>query len=84
MLNIQQLKIGDIIRNIGSGTAYTISSVTDDKVIAVREMQVTNPIEWELVDINNESAEQAFAGDCDGAGQVSGVTEKSVAAPPRA
>lgn len=50
MINITELKKNDIIRNIGSGTAYTVVGVTDSgKVYAVRELEVTNPTEWELV-----------------------------------
>lgn len=50
MINISDLKKNDIIRNIGSGTAYTVTGVTDSgKIYAVRELEVTNPTEWELV-----------------------------------
>jgi hypothetical protein len=64
METIRQLQVGDIIRNIGSGTAYTIISVTGGKILAVREIEITNPPEWELVIANKSlNADQKQRGE---------------------
>lgn len=44
-----KLKDGDIIRNIGSGNAYTVLRNTGQCVIAARTLEVSNGSEWELV-----------------------------------
>lgn len=48
MIDITKLNIGDVVYNIGSGNSYIVTAILNDKVIAVRQVEVTNPDEWEL------------------------------------
>lgn len=50
-IEFENLRRGDIIRNIGSGESYVIEQQYDipAKFIAVHTVTVTNPDEWELV-----------------------------------
>lgn len=49
LLSIRELEAGDLIRNRGSGHAYTVSNIASaDRVVAVRLVEVTNPEEWEV------------------------------------
>lgn len=45
--DLQKLKIGDIITNIGSGNSYIVSDYCgENSVVAIRTIIVTNPPEW--------------------------------------
>lgn len=43
--NTADLKVGDIVVNKGSGTAYVVIA-THPQVVAVRCITVSNPSEW--------------------------------------
>lgn len=47
-LDLSKLKIGDVVRNIGSGEAYLIIH-KGSELVAVRTVSITNGSEWELV-----------------------------------
>lgn len=51
---LANLKRGDLVRNVGSGESYMILD-TYLRPIAVRSVTVTNPQEWEKVDIGKTS-----------------------------
>lgn len=54
MIDIDKLKPGDIVRNLGSGNSYVIQCFPrSGSVIAARILEVTNAQEWERVDIRN-------------------------------
>lgn len=46
--HVSYLKAGDIIRG-SAGIAYTVVEVFNDRAIAIRLMDVTNPQEWEVL-----------------------------------
>ena len=50
---IDQLKPGDIVRH-ASGNGYIVIE-TLPHVIAIRTIKVTNPSEWELMSLNNQT-----------------------------
>lgn len=47
----ENLKRGDLVRHKGSGDAYVVE-VTHPAVIAIHSVTVTNPTEWNLVDVD--------------------------------
>lgn len=49
MVNIKQLKVGDVVQNLGSGRAYEVVIVDGDHVWAIREVEISNPEEWALI-----------------------------------
>jgi hypothetical protein len=49
------LKRGDIVRNTGSGNSYVIvDGIKRLGFIAVRTITVTNPFEWEVVNMTTK------------------------------
>jgi hypothetical protein len=50
--NLQDIQIGDILRNKASGNAYVIIEKSESAIIGVRSLQVTNPDEWERIIIS--------------------------------
>jgi hypothetical protein len=53
-----KLKRGDIVRNIGSKGVYVVTDNFGDRKTAVMTADLTNPQEWEIVNINNEPPEE--------------------------
>lgn len=52
MIDINQLKPGDIVRSVVSGNAYVVQCFPRcGSVIAVRVLEISNPQEWERVDV---------------------------------
>jgi len=49
--SLDELKVGNIIRNLGSGNTYTVIE-KGKSIVAIRSMIVTNPDEWEIININ--------------------------------
>lgn len=50
MVLIEQLKVGDIVLNLGSGNAYDIVAISESgQVFAAREIEISNPDEWILI-----------------------------------
>lgn len=49
MIDVTKLQEGDIIRNKGSGQAYTVINRDGKFAVAVRSVSVMNPDEWDLV-----------------------------------
>jgi len=47
-VHVSELKPGDRIRG-SAGIAYTVVEVFNDRAIAIRLMDVTNPQEWEVL-----------------------------------
>lgn len=49
--NINQLKPGDVVRNLQdqSGGSFIVVDVLGDRATAVRTVDITNPPEWEVV-----------------------------------
>lgn len=47
----ENLKRGDLVRHKSRGDAYVVER-SHPAVIAVRSIQVTNPTEWNLVDVD--------------------------------
>lgn len=55
-LDFKDLRRGNIIQNIGSGTSYVVTEVKEDNAIAVRQINVTNDREWRVLrDSKSES-----------------------------
>jgi hypothetical protein len=50
MVNISQLKPGDTVRHVESGNSYTVEEIYGGRVFAVRQIEISNPDEWILVD----------------------------------
>lgn len=48
-MNLNQLRIGDIVRNIGSGNTYEIVIIDSGRILAIREIEISNPDEWVAV-----------------------------------
>jgi hypothetical protein len=47
--NIEDLQVGDIIRSRSRELAYIVTGNYGGHVTAVRTVDVTNPIEWEVL-----------------------------------
>lgn len=43
------VKCGDIVQNNISGTAYVVTDVKNDRVIAVRQIEIHNESEWSVL-----------------------------------
>jgi len=57
-MNNQQfnnLNVGDIVRSNPTGLAYIVTQIFGDRITAVRSVDITNPIEWELVRKNEQN-----------------------------
>ena len=52
--NIQDLKVGDIIRGKSTKLTYVVVDHYGDRVTAVRTQDVTNPSEWEIIKYNEK------------------------------
>lgn len=50
MIKFEELKPGDIIRNLGYGNLMIVIEVQKDKAIAIRTVTVTNETEWVKVE----------------------------------
>lgn len=48
MIDLSNLTVGDTVRNLGSGMVYDVTKA-GERVIATREVELSNPGEWELV-----------------------------------
>lgn len=48
MIDLSNLTVGDTVRNLGSGMVYDVTK-TGERVIATREVELSNPTEWELL-----------------------------------
>jgi hypothetical protein len=59
MVLIEQLKVGDIVRHIESGNAYEVVTISSGRVWAVRDIEISNPDEWLLVDITSRPSRLA-------------------------
>ena len=44
-----QLSNGDIVQHVSTGNAYIVVGRTDDVIIAVRQITITNASEWRLM-----------------------------------
>jgi hypothetical protein len=51
----ENLTARDYVRHKGSGRGYMITNDYGNRKIAVTTIEITNPDEWELVDINQLS-----------------------------
>ena len=60
MVDIKQLKIGDIVRHLESGNAYEVVIIDSGRVLAIREIQISNPGEWILIGTNPQSSKVAL------------------------
>ena len=49
LTNLKEVRRGDILRNNGTGNSYVVLSTYGDRILAVRDVTVTNPSEWTLV-----------------------------------
>ena len=56
MIDLRKLKVGDLVRNTGSGNGYVVVAIDwpngaarNPHVTAVRSVNVSNEDEWELV-----------------------------------
>lgn len=45
----KKLRVGDVVRNTGSGQVYVITHEMHNALIASRSIEVSNPPEWEKV-----------------------------------
>ena len=52
--NIEDLKVGDIIRGKLTKLTYVVVDHYGDRVTAVRSQDVTKPSEWEVIKINEK------------------------------
>lgn len=59
MVLIEQLKIGDVVQHIKSGNAYEVVIVSNGRAWAVRDIEISNPDEWFLVDITSRPSKIA-------------------------
>jgi len=56
-MQTEQVKVGSVICNKGSGNAYVVTDICNGRITAVRTMTVGNPDEWELVSKENDLLE---------------------------
>lgn len=49
---IADLEAGDIVKHKGDGPAYIVTANYGDRVTAVRTVDLTNAIEWEVLKVN--------------------------------
>ncbi len=52
------LKVGDVLRNKGDHSRYLICGIRAGSVLALSEVYINNPPEWELVVPSNEETRQ--------------------------
>lgn len=50
------LKSGDIVQGKSYGLGYIVVDNLGDRVIAIREVEMTNPIEWSLIQKNTKQS----------------------------
>jgi hypothetical protein len=46
---INELKIGQIVSHKGTNTSYVVTDIFEGRAVAVRSIEITNPIEWNVV-----------------------------------
>lgn len=49
---LSNLQIGDIVQSKPYGLGYIVVDNLGNRVIAIREVEMTNPIEWSLIQKN--------------------------------
>jgi len=50
LVRIDELKPGMTVRHKGSSDAYLIHACYGNRATAVRTVDITNPIEWEIIE----------------------------------
>jgi len=44
-----RLELGDVVRNTLSGFSYLVANAKGNKVLLVRTIEASNPVEWDIV-----------------------------------
>jgi len=55
---MKSLNRGDIVTNLASGNSYVIIARNGDIIIAIREVTISNPVEWMLYSKNRLNEEK--------------------------
>lgn len=45
---LKKLSLGDIVKSKLTGKAYIVTDNNGSRVIAIRTMEISNPIEWDI------------------------------------
>lgn len=53
---LSNLQSGDILQSRPYGLGYIVVDNLGDRVIAIREVEITNPIEWSLIQKNAQQS----------------------------
>lgn len=62
--HIMQLKTGDIVRHKDGGEAYVVTAVyASHRATAVRSVDITHPVEWEVMRLAPNTGEPPAAVD---------------------
>ena len=64
--DFDNLDRGDIVRSAASGAIYIVTGNYGDRVTAVKTVDMTNPIEWELVVKSETDQSKSQRGNKDG------------------
>lgn len=51
--NLNEIKVGDVIRGKSSGVAFVVTANYGTRLTATRTQDVTNPEEWELLIVDS-------------------------------
>lgn len=60
MIDISKLKVGDVVQHIETGNAFEVVIIDGRRVLAIREIEISNPDEWIFIGSNPQSSKVAL------------------------